>query len=79
MITNDPHYREAAAACAAMPRETNARFWTPRPGDRVRCELPFKDTHGIGTVVAVNAAVAVVEIDGETLWYYPHELTFVGN
>lgn len=70
----NPGDAEAAAAIAAMPRDTNARFWEPRPGDRVRAELPFKDTFAVGTVVAVNRAVVVVEIEGETLWYYPHEL-----
>ena len=58
MQTTDPHHREAAGAIAGM---TETYGYSPKPGDRVRAELPFKDTYGIGTVVSVNAAVAVVE------------------
>jgi len=77
MHTTDPHYREAAGSIAAMAETYGT--WTPRVGDRVRAELPFKDTYGIGTVTAVNPAVIVVDIDGETLWYYPHDLAYAGR
>ena len=75
MQTSDPHHREAAGAIAGM---TETYGYSPSPGDRVRAELPFKDTHGIGTVVSVTPAVVVVDIEGETLWYYPHDLQYVG-
>ena len=74
----DAHAREAAAAEAAIA-EFYGRRWTPRPGDRVRAELPFRDTYGIGTVVSVNPAVVVVAIEGETLWYYPRDLEYAGQ
>jgi hypothetical protein len=76
MQTTDPHHREYAGAVAGMA-ETYG--YVPRVGDRVRAELPFKDTYGIGTVTAVNPAVIVVDIDGETLWYYPHDLQYAGS
>jgi len=71
VMTSDPHYREAAGAIAGM---TETYGYRPKPGDRVRVELPFRDTFGVGTVVSLNATVAVVQVDGEELWYYPHEL-----
>jgi hypothetical protein len=67
----DPHAREYAGAIAGMT-ETYGREW--RPGDRVRVELPFTGTHGIGIVVELNSARVVVDVDGESLWYYEHEL-----
>jgi hypothetical protein len=76
-MTTDPHHAEYAGAIAGMTETYGA--WTPRVGDRVRAELPFRDTHGIGTVTAVTHTVVVVEIDGETLWYYPHDLEYAGN
>jgi hypothetical protein len=71
-----PGDAEAAGAIAGM---SDTYGYVPRVGDRVRAELPFKDTYGIGTVKAVNPAVIVVEIDGETLWFYPHDLRHAGN
>ena len=49
MQTTDPHYREAAAAEAAMA-ETYGR-WTPQPGDRVRCPRAFGGGYQDGTLV----------------------------
>ena len=71
------HAREAAAAQAAIA-DFYGTVWKPKPGDRVRCELPFKDTHGIGIVLEVNPAFVTVDIEGETLWYYPHDLEYAG-
>lgn len=48
MQTTDPHYREAAAAEAAMA-ETYGR-WNPQPGDRVRCPKAFGGGYQPGTV-----------------------------
>ena len=73
----DAHAREAAAAQAAIA-DFYGTVWKPKPGDRVRCELPFKDTHGIGIVLEVNPAFVTVDIEGETLWYYPHDLEYAG-
>ena len=75
MQTTDPHHQEAAGAIAGM---TDTYGYRPKPGDRVRCELPFKDTHGIGIVLEVNPAFVTVDIEGETLWYYPHDLEYAG-
>ena len=72
-MTTNPHYAEAAAAEAAMA-EFYGQVWKPKPGDRVRGELPFLGTHGEGVVVDVNGAYCLVEINGETLAYYPEEL-----
>ena len=49
MQTSDPHYREAAAAEAAMA-ETYGR-WNPQPGDRVRCPKAFGGGYQTGTLV----------------------------
>ena len=48
MQTTDPHYREAAAAEAAMA-ETYGR-WQPKPGDRVRVPKAFGGGYQDGTV-----------------------------
>lgn len=74
----DAHAREAAAAEAAIA-DFYGKRWTPRPGDRVRCELPFKGTFGVATVIEVNPAYVTVEIDNEHLTYYEHELEFTGE
>lgn len=74
----DAHAREAAAAEAAIA-DFYGRRWTPRLGDCVRCELPFKDTVAEGVVRDINSAFVTVEIDGESLWYYEHELEFTGR
>jgi len=75
-MSTDPHYREAAGAVAAMT-ETYGK-WHPRPGDRVRVELPFVGKYGTGIVAEVNPARVVVDVDGEWLWYYEHELERAG-
>jgi hypothetical protein len=69
----DAHAREAAAAEAAIA-QFYGTVWHPRPGDRVRVELPFVGEYGIGTVTELNSARVVVDVDGESLWYYEHEL-----
>ena len=74
-MTTDPHHQEYAGAVAGMA-ETYGREW--RPGDRVRVELPFTGNYGTGIVVEVNSARVIVDVDGESLWYYEHELERVG-
>lgn len=72
----DPHYREAAGAIAGMSATYG---WSPRPGDRVRCELPFTRITAEGVVVEVRPACVVVDIDGDDLWYFAHELEYAGR
>jgi hypothetical protein len=48
-MTTNPHYREAAAASAAMA-EFYGSVWTPQPGDRVRCPRAFGGGYQAGTV-----------------------------
>lgn len=48
-MTTNPHYREAAAAEAAIA-EFYGRVWTPQPGDRVRCPKAFGGGYQPGTV-----------------------------
>jgi hypothetical protein len=73
----DAHYREAAAAEAAIA-EFYGSVWKPKVGDRVRVELPFVGKYGTGIVVEVNPARVVVDVDGEWLWYYEHEIERAG-
>lgn len=74
----DAHAREAAAAEAAIAQFYGKR-WTPRLGDIVRCERPFRGDFANGVVADVNPAYVTVEIDGEHLAYYEHELEFTGR
>jgi hypothetical protein len=67
-----PGDAEAAGAIAALAETFGRQPW--KPGDRVRMELPFVGRYGTGTVVEVNSARVVVDVDGDLLWYYPHEL-----
>ena len=48
-MTTDPHYREAAAAQAAMA-EFYGSVWKPKPGDRVRCPRAFGGGYQDGKV-----------------------------
>lgn len=73
MHTTDPHYREAAAAEAAIA-DFYGKVWKPKPGDRVRGELPFLGTYGEGVVTEVNDAYITVRIGNEHLVYYPEDL-----
>ena len=73
---NHPGDAEAAAAIAGM---TAVYGYSPRVGDRVRCERPFKGDFATGVVAEVNAAYVLVEIEGERLAYYAHELEYVGG
>jgi hypothetical protein len=73
MTSNNPHYREAAAAEAAIA-EFYGTVWKPKVGDRVRGELPFLGTYGEGVVVDTNPAYVTVQMGDERLAYYPEEL-----
>lgn len=77
-MSSDPHYREAAAAEAAIA-DFYGKVWKPKVGDRVRGELPFLGTYGEGVVIDVNAAYATVQMGDERLAYYPEELEYLGR
>lgn len=76
MHTTDPHHREAAAAIAGM---TETYGYKPAEGDCVIAEPPYIGGRRAGIVRHVNAAYCLVEMDGETLAYYPHELEYAGK
>jgi hypothetical protein len=71
-----PGDAEATAAIAGMA-ETYG--YQPAPGDRVSCERPFRGDYAEGEVVATNGVYVMVELDGERLAYYPHELRLVSR
>lgn len=52
-MTTDPHYREAAAAEAAMA-DFYGTAWRPKPGERVRCPRAFGGGYQEGTVCGSN-------------------------
>ena len=74
-MNSDPHYREAAGAIAGM---ADTYGYRPAVGDAVIAEPPYLGGRRAGIVRAVNAAYCLVEMDGDTLAYYPHELEYVG-
>ena len=76
MQTSDPHQREAAAAIAGMAKTYGYR---PSPGDVVIGEPPYLGGRRAGIVRATNGTYCLVEMDGETLAYYPHELEWTGK
>ena len=71
-----PADAEAAAAIVGMA-ETYG--YQPAPGDRVACERPFRGDYAEGEVVATNGVYVMVEVDGERLAYYPHELRLISR
>ena len=80
MLTTDhnrhPGDAEAAAAIAGLA-ETYG--YQPAPGDRVACERPFRGDYAEGEVVATNGVYVMVEVEGERLAYYPHELRLISR
>jgi hypothetical protein len=75
-MSTDPHHAEAAAAVAGMAATYGYR---PSPGDIVIGERPFLGDRARGVVRATNGTYCLVEIQGETLAYYPTELTPTGE
>jgi hypothetical protein len=71
-----PGDREAAGAIAGM---SDTYGYRPAVGDAVIAEPPYLGGRRAGIVRAVNAAYCLVEMDGDTLAYYPHELEYVGK
>lgn len=72
----DAHSPEYAGAIAGM-NETYG--YTPAIGDCVIVEPPFLTGRRAGIVRHWNGVYATVEVDGEMLAYYPHEMTFHGK
>lgn len=72
-----PGDAEAAAAIAAM-REVYADY-VPSPGDVVICEPPYIGGTCTGIVRQTNGTSCTVEVRGESLIYYPHELRWTGR
>ena len=72
MQTSDPHYREAAAAEAAMA-ETYGR-WNPQPGDCVRCPKAFGGGYQPGTVVGPHKDGWLVDTAEGRLALFTEEL-----
>lgn len=81
MLTTDlnshPGDAEAAGAIAAMT-ETFSEY-RPTPGDVVIGEPPYIGGRRAGIVRATNGTFCLVEMDGETLAYYPRELEWTGR
>jgi hypothetical protein len=75
-MTTDPHHAEYAGAIAGMAETYGYR---PQVGDVVIGEPPYIGGRRAGIVRAVNAAYCLVEMDGERLAYYPHELEWTGK
>jgi hypothetical protein len=74
----DAHAREASAAIAGMA-DTYGTVWLPSPGDVVMGELPYIGGRRAGILQATNGTYCLVEMDGEVLAYYSHELEFTGR
>ena len=76
MQASDPHHSEAAGAIAGMAATYGYR---PSPGDIVIGERPFLGDRARGIVRATNGTYCLVEMNGETLSYYPRELEWTGE
>ncbi|NBW18473.1 MAG: hypothetical protein EBR82_61920 [Caulobacteraceae bacterium] len=72
-MTTDPHYREAAAAEAAIA-EFYGSVWKPKPGDRVRCPKAFGGGYQDGTVVGPDRDGYLVDTAEGRLLLYLEEL-----
>ena len=75
-MTTDPHYREAAAAEAAMT-EIYGQAWRPKPGDRVRCPKAFGGGYQAGTVHGPEDGAYLVDTAEGRLLMYLEELELV--
>jgi hypothetical protein len=72
----DSHAAEYAGAVAGM---TETYGYRPSPGDAVIAEPPYLGGRRAGIVRATNGTYCLVEMDGEMLAYYPHELEYAGQ
>lgn len=75
---NNPGDAEAAAAIAGLAENYGSPY-RPSPGDRVACERPFRGDYAEGVVAATNGVYVLVDVDGENLAYYPHELRLISR
>ncbi|MGA1109987.1 MAG: hypothetical protein ACO3VO_00165 [Ilumatobacteraceae bacterium] len=71
-MTTNPHYREAAAASAAMTELYGG--WQPKPGDRVRCPRAFGGGYQDGTVHGPEDGAYLVDTAEGRLMLYLEEL-----
>ena len=77
LMNENPGDAEAAGAIAAMSEAFSE--YRPSPGDVVLAEPPYLGGRRAGVVRATNGTYCLVEMDGETLSYYPRELEFTGR
>jgi len=73
MESSDPHYREAAAAEAAMA-EFYSCVWKPKPGERVRCPKAFGGGYQEGTVFGPHKDGWLVDTPEGRLALFTEEL-----
>ena len=73
MQTSDPHYREAAAAQAAMA-EFYGSVWKPKPGERVRVPRAFGGGYQPGTVHGPDEGGYLVDTAEGRLFLYLEEI-----
>ena len=73
MQTSNPHYREAAAAEAAIA-EFYGSVWKPKPGDRVRCPRAFGGGYQDGTVYGPDDGGYLVDTPEGRLHLFTEEL-----
>ena len=69
----DPHYREAAAAEAAIA-DFYGTVWRPQPGDRVQCPRAFGDGDQPGVIAAIEGDAYLVDTAEGRLLIYLEEL-----
>jgi hypothetical protein len=72
-MTTDPHYREAAAAEAAIT-EFYGSVWKPKPGERVRCPKAFGGGYQEGTVYGSNRDGWLIDTPEGRLQLFTEEL-----
>lgn len=72
-MTTNPHYREAAAAEAAIA-EFYGSAWKPQRGDRVRCPRAFGGGYQDGTVYGQEDGAYLVDTAEGRLLMYLEEL-----
>ena len=74
----DAHYREAAAAEAAVA-DFYGTVYRPKPGDRVRCPKAFGGVYQPGVVAAPQDGAYLVDTAEGRLLMYLEELEPIAN
>jgi hypothetical protein len=74
----DAHYREAAAAEAAVA-DFYGTVYRPKPGDRVRCPKAFGGGYQEGVVAAPQDGAYLVDTAEGRLLMYLEELEPIAN